>query len=513
MVSCIYIIIRMRLLSMKKAYTIGISLSLIAALIAGITYYFAFAQKTVLPGIVGEAESVKTTAGDSLAQPAIPDSSIAFVKAASLRVRTAPDSTGKRKDELLKGTSLSVLERLPIDSTGRWLKVAYRDSLNGWVRSEFVVFNRVELLPQSLQKLDFEPQIKVAEYPGNPRVKVKGVYITIYTAGLTKKFDRIIEMMKRNGLNAMVIDVKDDAGKALFTLQSAEKYAPEANKYRTVRDVSKLIAKCKANNIYLIARIVSFKDPIYTAANPEKTIVYKDTQKPFTNSDGLVWASAFDRNLWDYNLAVAKECATLGFNEIQFDYVRFPAYHDYDKLDLRNPGTESKADAIQNFLKKAYAELTPYKVYISADVFGLVATVEDDLQIGQYWEAVSNVTDYICPMMYPSHYANGSYRIAIPDANPYKTMYYSALDCAKRNANIKTPAIIRPWIQDFTAAWVRGHISYKEKQIRDQLRGLNENGIEEFLLWNAANRYTDLNYNQTEDSPALVETAVTETQK
>lgn len=497
---------------MKKAYTLGISLSLVVVMVLGLVYYFSSAQK---PGLLNKTGKDNQSAGsnqDSLVKPSIPDSSIAFVKAASLRVRTAPDSTGKRKDEILKGTALSVLERLPIDSTGRWLKVAYRDSLNGWVRSEFLVFNRIELLPQSLQKLDFEPQKKAADYPGNPRVKVKGVYITIYTAGLTKKFDRIIEMMKRNGLNAMVIDVKDDAGKALFTLQSAEKYAPDANKHRTVRDIAKLIAKCKANNIYLIARIVSFKDPIYTADNPDKTIIFKDTQKPFTNSDGLVWASAYDRNLWDYNLAVAKECATLGFNEIQFDYVRFPAYHDYDKLDLRNPGTESKAEAIQKFLKKAYAELTPYKVYISADVFGLVATVEDDLQIGQYWEAVSNVTDYICPMMYPSHYANGSYKIAIPDANPYKTMYYSGLDCAKRNANIKTPAIIRPWIQDFTAAWVRGHISYKEKQIRDQLRGLKENGIEEFLLWNAANRYTEVDYNQTENSPVIVETGETKTE-
>ena len=113
------------------------------------------------------------------------------------------------------------------------------------------------------------------------------------------------------------------------------------------------------------------------------------------------------------------------------------------------------------------------------------------MSLGQYWEAVSNVVDYVCPMMYPSHYANNTYGLPVPDAYPYETVYNSAKDSVARNKNIKTPGTIRPWIQDFTAPWVKGHIKYSDKQVKDQIRALEENGITEYLLWNAGNKYSE----------------------
>jgi hypothetical protein len=363
----------------------------------------------------------------------------------------------------------------------------------GWLLSTYTVKDCVELLDESLRNLDFSPQDKAYEYPNNPRKEARGVYVTIYSAS-NSRIDELIEMAKRTKINAFVIDVKDDNGNMLFPTKAAEKFSPEANKKAPIKDIQAFIKKLKDNDIYAIARIVSFKDPTYAKHHPERAIVYRDSGKPFTNRDGLIWVSAHDRDLWEYNIEVSKEAAEAGFNEIQFDYVRFPASNGgkLDKvLDYRNTTGESKPETIQNYLKYAREQLAPKQVYISADVYGLVGSVADDMALGQYWEAVSNVVDYISPMMYPSHYANETYGLPVPDAYPYETIYHSTKDSVARNKNIQTPAAIRPWIQDFTAPWVKGHIKYGPKQLEDQIRALEENGVTEYLLWNAGNRYSE----------------------
>jgi len=301
-------------------------------------------------------------------------------------------------------------------------------------------------------------------------------------------------MTKRTKINAFVIDVKDDNGNMLFKTAAADKFVPSANKNAPIKDVAAFIKKLRENNIYAIARIVCFKDPNYAKAYPDRVITYKSSGKPFVNADKLTWVTAYDRNLWEYNVSVAKEAAEAGFNEIQFDYVRFPASNGGkldSSLNYGNEKNETKPQAIQEYLKYARKELTPYKVYTAADIYGLVGSVEDDMGLGQYWEAVSNIIDYVCPMMYPSHYGNGNYGLSVPDAYPYQTVYASTKDSVVRNKNITTPAVIRPWIQDFTAAWVKGHIRYGETQLKEQIRALEENGVDEYLLWNAGNNYTE----------------------
>lgn len=422
--------------------------------------------------------------------------SVAYISASKLKVREAAEAGAKALDNLIKGSAVDILEETK-DSAGKpWYKVQY-DGLSGktigWIAAEYTVRDRTELLTEDLKKLDFSPQNKTWEYPGNPRIEARGIYLTKYSAS-NDRLDKLIEMTKRTKINTFVIDVKDDKGHMLFRTKAAEKYSPEANNYATVKDIAALMKKLKDNNIYTVARIVSFKDPTYTRQHPDRAIIYKSTGKPFTNSDGLIWASAYDKELWEYNLEVSKEAAEAGFNEIQFDYVRFPASDGgkLDKsLDYRNTTGETKPQAIQDYLKYAREKLSPLKVYISADIYGLVGSVADDMSLGQYWEAVSNVVDYVCPMMYPSHYANGTYGLSVPDAYPYETIYHSAKDSVARNKNIETPAGIRPWIQDFTAPWVKGHIKYEDKQVEAQIKALEENGVKEYLLWNAGNRYSE----------------------
>ena len=339
--------------------------------------------------------------------------------------------------------------------------------------------------------VDYGPFKKTDGYENNPKIKVRGIYVTGHKAA--GSIDSLIELAKRTDINAFIIDYKDDNENMLFFSQAAEKNSPKANNNVYIKNPEDFMKKLKDNNIYLIARIVTFKSPRYSLTHPEKSIIYKSSGALFKTRDGISWSSPYDRDLWKYNVDIAKEAAAYGFNEIQFDYVRFPDIGSKkDKLvDFRNSKGENKTEAIQNFLKYAYGELSKQNVYLAADVFGWAATAINDVGIGQHWEALSAVVDYMCPMMYPSHYGQGVFGLNVPDAHPYTTVDRSIRDAIKRDGNIETPGDLRPWIQDFTATWIKGYIRYGTKEVEDQIRALKDNGIDEYILWNPMNRYSE----------------------
>ena len=377
-----------------------------------------------------------------------------------------------------------------------WVHVKYRKNLKekeGWILEKNLLSSISDNLPKTWKGLELNNFPEKVDFPNNPRIDVKGVYLTVYSASLDKKLDSLIQLAKETNINAFVIDVKDDGGQLLWKMDdSILQYNPKAFSKVYIKDINAFMKKLKDNNIYTIARIVSFKDPIYAKQNPDKAIIEKKTGKPFMNKDGIIWVSPHDKNLWKYNIAVAKEAAKVGFNEVQFDYVRFPASNGGKLdayLDYRNSENDSKPVTIQKYLKYAWEELTPLHVYINADIYGQIGTFKDDMGLGQYWEAISGYVHYISPMMYPSHYINGAYGIPVPDAAPYKTIYYCTLDSINRNENIDNPAIIRPWLQDFTARWVKGHIIYDVNAINQQIKALEDLGVHEFLLWSPSNRY------------------------
>lgn len=408
---------------------------------------------------------------------------------------------------LIKGTRVNVFETKEvtkkiknkqgkeIDVTIIMKKITYKDvnkTKVAWIEDTHLVSTLNDAVDERFKNLDFTEKEK-KEYKDNKRVKVRGIYVSAHSVALKGRLDELIELAKKNNINAFVIDVKGDYGELTFPMSDEiNKYTKSANKNPIIKEIEPVIKKLKDNGIYTIARIVSFKDTIYAKENPDKIIVYKDGGKAFTNSDGLVWVSAYDKNLWEYNVTVAKEAAKAGFNEIQFDYVRFPASNGgkLDKvLNYRNTDNMTKAEAIQKYLNYAKKELSPYNVYISADIYGQVGSSSDDMSLGQFWEAVSSEVDYISPMMYPSHYGKGVYGLDIPDANPYKTIYHSTKDSINRNNNISSPAIIRPWIQAFTATWVKGHINYGPKEVKEQIKAMKDLGVDEYILWSATNRY------------------------
>ena len=408
---------------------------------------------------------------------------------------------------LIKGTRVNVFDTKEVikkskDKNGKEIeqktvmkKITYKDldkTKLAWIEDTYLVPTLNEAVDEKFKNLDFSEKTK-KEYKDNKRVKVRGLYVSAHSVALKGRLDELIELAKKNNINAFVIDIKGDYGELTFPMSDEiNKYTKSANKSPIIKDIEPVIKKLKDNGIYAIARIVSFKDTIYAKENPDKIIVYKDGGKAFTNSDGLVWVSAYDKNLWEYNVTVAKEAAKVGFNEIQFDYVRFPASNGgkLDKvLNYRNTDNMTKAEAIQKYLNYAKKELSPYNVYISADIYGQVGSSSDDMSLGQFWEAVSSEVDYVSPMMYPSHYGKGVYGLAVPDANPYKTIYHSTKDSINRNNNISSPAIIRPWIQAFTATWVKGHINYGPNEVKEQIKAMKDLGVDEYILWSATNRY------------------------
>jgi len=423
----------------------------------------------------------------------VEEKDLRYVATDMLNVRSEATVRSDILGNLPRGFEIAVVEELELEDGSKWLKFNYDKAgeiVEAWVYGKLTTTEKTTIA-KPYSDVDYSPYDKTTGFKSNPPVKAKALFITGHSA-TNSKLDELVKAIKETELNALVIDVKDDNGTLLFHSETAESILPSANDRVHIKDdIEGFVKRLRDEDIYLIARVVTFKSPKYAKAYPERSITYKGSSKVFSNRDGAAWASPYDRQLWDYNLGIAKEAAALGFNEIQFDYVRFPATGSkLDKsLDFRNDLGESKPLAIQSFLKYAREDLNAMEAYVAADVFGWAATSQGDVGIGQHWEALTNVVDYICPMVYPSHYGPGNFGLAVPDANPYATINYSTKDALMRNANVETPALIRPWIQDFTATWVKGHISYGTAEVKAQIKALKDNGVEEYLIWNAANRY------------------------
>jgi hypothetical protein len=325
----------------------------------------------------------------------------------------------------------------------------------------------------------------------NNAVKAKGIYVTSHTVGRPDRFNALMDLIRDTELNSMVIDVKNDHGVMSYRSDIQIVQELNANTSLPIKDIDAVMLQLKERDIYPIARIVVFRDPHLPERRPEWAI-QKKTGGPWRDNKKFAWVNPYEKNVWDYNIAIAKEAALKGFREIQFDYVRFPENAARVDREANYPGSEGieKDEAIRDFLIYAREQLADYNVFISADVFGVIATSWGDSdKIGQTWEMVSPIVDFICPMIYPSHYGPGYFGFPVPDANPSGTVRRALSDATKRNAPLENPAIIRPWLQSFTATWVKGYIPYGAREVRLQIDAALALGIDEFLIWNAGNRY------------------------
>ncbi|WP_352418437.1 putative glycoside hydrolase [Proteiniborus sp.] len=311
------------------------------------------------------------------------------------------------------------------------------------------------------------------------------------------KFERILGIAVATEINSLVIDVKDDDGLMTYKSEIPIVEQVEANRSIRIKDINSLMELLKEYDIYPIARIVTFKDKNLASHRTDHAIQLK-SGGVWRDNKGVAWVNPYDKFVWNYDIAIAREAILNGFKEIQFDYIRFP-----DNAKKYNPITEfpgrdgrAKDEAVEDFLEYAKQELEQYKVNLAADVFGVITKSWDDKpeDIGQTWRKMAKSIDYMCPMIYPSHYGQGWYGYQVPDQEPYGVLAGALKEAIERNASLESPPIIRPWIQGFTAPWIKGHINYTSKEIREQILAGKELGINEYIVWNAGNTYDPLAY-------------------
>ena len=317
---------------------------------------------------------------------------------------------------------------------------------------------------------------------------IKAAYLTYFGFGDRGIRSRVLDLTARTELNAVVIDVKGDRGWIIYPTEIDTALAIGAQGPATLREFDAMMADLKARGIYTIARIVTFKDNILANARPDLAIIDTRTGKPWIDREGLAWVDPFREEVWNYNIALAREAIERGFDEVQFDYVRFPTDGKLQAAKYLKPVSKAtRLPTIAAFLERARRELGARGGYVAADLFGYTAFNENDTDIGQRIEELAPHLDYICPMVYPSGYHVGIPGFRNPVQNSYAVVRESVRLIRQRAAH--TPARVRPWLQDFRDYAFDRRI-FGVSEIRDQIRGADEGGSSGWMLWNPRNDYT-----------------------
>jgi hypothetical protein len=320
-------------------------------------------------------------------------------------------------------------------------------------------------------------------------VPLRGLYVNRWAA-LGDRMWQLIGVAKTTEINALVIDVKDDRGLVLYRsrVPLAREIAADTTMPMRAERVRAVLDTMRRNGIYPIARIVVVKDPLLASKKLAWSIKRRDApDSPWLDKNGNPWLDANQPGVWDYAADLAEEAVALGFSEVQFDYVRFP---DEKRLvsEAIFPLAQGRvrAQVIRDQLGRLRKRVTAMGVPMTIDVFGLTTSDSTDMGIGQRWEMFVDQADAVLPMTYPSHYAPGSYGVAVPNAHPYEIIGHALRDAKRRTAGIGGAARIVPWYQDFTLGAPR----YGVEQVRAQIRAGHDAGFDEWLLWNPGSRYT-----------------------
>ena len=309
--------------------------------------------------------------------------------------------------------------------------------------------------------------------------EIRGVHVTLGLASLSGRLESYFGLTS-HGLNTIELDVKDENGYVGFINRWTPKLARTVGAARPYFDAGKAVAEAHRDGVYLIGRVVVFEDPELAAGAPELAVQsrYGGVWK---NSAGLGWANEYDPRVWKYDLDVAVAAAKAGFDEIQFDYVRFPTDGDLSSIVFPHKKREARSTTMYRFLRYAVGRLHPLGVRVSADLFGLAAT--RDLGIGQIPHRLGKVLDAIYPLVYPSHFNPGEFNLIEPEAFPYATVVHALRDFNRTVRGEKVRIV--PWLQDFTIK-----LAYGLEQVGEQIDAARAMHAGGFLLWNANGVYT-----------------------
>ena len=276
-----------------------------------------------------------------------------------------------------------------------------------------------------------------------PRVvrpdSVRALYVNAWAAGSRTRMADLIRIADATEINAFIVDIKESDTFLTYPNTSIELARDIGADQRPASSwLPALVDTLRAHGVYAIARIVVFKDRSLAEKKPELAI-RSSTGGLWRDRKGLAWVNPYDRRVWDYNIAIAREALDMGFSELQWDYVRFPDVTNSARAAMRYPGSDgkSRADNIRDFILYTKAQLKSYGAPVTADVFGLVTHLEGDVDIGQQWETVNSAADAVLPMVYPSHYAAGLYGFARPIANPYQVVRLALTDAMERSRHLR----------------------------------------------------------------------------
>ena len=411
------------------------------------------------------------------------------------------ETDSKISSFIKKGNEIDITgyDKLDDDGNVKMYKIK-KDDIEGWVYSKYLVDTK-ELAEQNYNEsntydthkdrkyyrelyggkastLDYYPYEKV-EFDNNPLMKkAKAMYLNA-GKNVIADIDSYIKVATSSGVNTIVVDLKD--GALAYPMEVAKEYSKKAyeSAINSYDDYKKAIDKIKSSDIYVIGRIVVFNDPHYGADHPEDCIKSPVSQR--------LWPSAYSRGAWEYNVELAKQAIKdMGFNEIQFDYVRFPedAYNmsKSNGTDFKTKYNEEKAESVQNFLLYATDQIHKENVYLSVDVFGECSGTYVT-SYGQYWPAISNIVDAISSMPYTDHFG----RNVDTWTNAYQTVNNWAKTAAARQKEIPTPAIARTWITAYDTPYWKPTVIYDATKISDQAKALVDAGLDGgFITWNSA---------------------------
>jgi len=317
-------------------------------------------------------------------------------------------------------------------------------------------------------------------------ITVKALYLTFWGANLNSKtIKKVLNIVDKTKVNALVIDIKNAHGLTSFKtgFQQANKYG--ASKQKTINNIQKFMKLMKEKNIYTIARIVVFKDELQASHNPDYAIK-KLNGKIWRNGDKMAWVNPYDKRSHEYTIAIAEEAAKVGFDEINFDYIRFPAKRGL-KFSKKNT-QKNRTEAISSFLDLAQNRLKKYGTFISVDTYGNVCWEKGDVGIGQTITSLAKHADYICPMLYPSGFSKGSFNVKHPSEHPYIVIYRSL----KHNEKVINLKRMRPWLQSFRD-YAHKRRYYKKFEITQQIKATEDVNSSGWMMWAPSSKY-NINY-------------------
>lgn len=372
-------------------------------------------------------------------------------------------------------------------------------------------------------KIEPETQRPHVEHEPTP-LAVKGIYMSQCVVGTPSFRQELVDFVRTSELNSIIIDIKDYTGYISFTTDNPKLRDAVSSKCGT-SDMQEFIKMLHAHDIYVIGRITVFQDPRYTALYPEESVQSVSRPgEPWKDHKGLSFVSVASRPFWDYTVELSKESYAIGFDELNYDYIRWPS--DGNMKDVKYPGTD-RAEEVEKFWQYLAKEVKPIGAVMSADLFGYTAVLTDDLGIGQVLERALPYFDYIMPMVYPSHYNKGFAGLANVNSDPYKVVHVSMLEAVVRTVaetttvpalthtpimttieispqggvgttteerfsgtykKISYPALkMRPWLQDFNYP-----VPYTPEMVAAQIKATEDAGLNSYLFWDPANKYRSL---------------------